>query len=396
MVFQVNGGVAESGMQDPTAPTIGIAEAEGRAKTHLHIIWEWNRFPRYFLSGKSKRFVLHCSLPHETDPHYLTPTQRAVREVKHLKAQMKLADGRLQLKQEELLRVTSELVELKLRFSALQELTCESCGAKIAIPPNLRLDGTKRRKKVRSIPSSYSSGSQDSLDGASVTLRADKPTSLTDSGQFEENSSAKSLRMAPDRTSVDAGILTVECREEYHELKAKYNDRIEELLSQLSLLNRSYGDLRGRYEAAECRLHGLEEERRALVREKEAGENRHGRIYMQAFQQGRETARAERKSELDDLRLQKMPELLKGLKLEESQVDSMQALKHQTACQETVVKGKEGFDPGVTLQFLKSAIFYFITDPENQEGHLKAIESILGYNETEKRKMNKAVKSWWR
>lgn len=50
-------------------------------------------------------------------------------------------------------------------------------------------------------------------------------------------------------------------------------------------------------------------------------------------------------------------------------------------------------DPEVTLQFLKSAIYYFLTDKENSQGHLQAIESILGFTEKEKQNIEKAQKN---
>lgn len=50
-------------------------------------------------------------------------------------------------------------------------------------------------------------------------------------------------------------------------------------------------------------------------------------------------------------------------------------------------------DPEITLQFLKSAIYYFLTDKENSQGHLSAIESILGFSEKEKQAIDKARNS---
>lgn len=50
-------------------------------------------------------------------------------------------------------------------------------------------------------------------------------------------------------------------------------------------------------------------------------------------------------------------------------------------------------DPEITLQFLKSAVYYFLTDRENHNGHLNAIESILGFNETEKLNIDKLYRS---
>lgn len=53
-------------------------------------------------------------------------------------------------------------------------------------------------------------------------------------------------------------------------------------------------------------------------------------------------------------------------------------------------QNKTRVDPEVTLQFLKSAIYYFLTDKENSQGHLNAIESILEFSEQEKYNISKA------
>ncbi|KAG8212733.1 hypothetical protein J437_LFUL019664, partial [Ladona fulva] len=48
-------------------------------------------------------------------------------------------------------------------------------------------------------------------------------------------------------------------------------------------------------------------------------------------------------------------------------------------------------DPTITLQFLKTAVYYFLTDRiENTYDHLSAIESILGFSEQEKSAIEKA------
>lgn len=61
-------------------------------------------------------------------------------------------------------------------------------------------------------------------------------------------------------------------------------------------------------------------------------------------------------------------------------------------------KNKEdALDPEITLQFLKSAIYYFLTDKENLEGHLNAIQSILGFTDSEKLAIDKiyrTAKKW--
>lgn len=50
-------------------------------------------------------------------------------------------------------------------------------------------------------------------------------------------------------------------------------------------------------------------------------------------------------------------------------------------------------DPEITLQFLKSAIYYFLTDRENNQGHLRAIQSILGFTPAEISSIEKARSS---
>lgn len=51
---------------------------------------------------------------------------------------------------------------------------------------------------------------------------------------------------------------------------------------------------------------------------------------------------------------------------------------------------KNKIDPEITLQFLKSAIYYFLTDRENNQGHLRAIQSILGFTPAEISTIEKA------
>lgn len=57
----------------------------------------------------------------------------------------------------------------------------------------------------------------------------------------------------------------------------------------------------------------------------------------------------------------------------------------------TLVESKsKNMDPEVTLQFLKSAFYYFLTDKENHHGHLRAIQSILGFTPAEISNIDKA------
>lgn len=56
---------------------------------------------------------------------------------------------------------------------------------------------------------------------------------------------------------------------------------------------------------------------------------------------------------------------------------------------------RHAMDPEITLQFLKSAIYYFLTDRENHQGHLKAIQSILGFTPQEIANIDRARASYY-
>lgn len=48
-------------------------------------------------------------------------------------------------------------------------------------------------------------------------------------------------------------------------------------------------------------------------------------------------------------------------------------------------------DAEMTLQFLKSAFYYYLTDTSNSSGHLSAILSILRYSENEKKLIERSL-----
>ncbi|CAG0916222.1 unnamed protein product [Notodromas monacha] len=74
----------------------------------------------------------------------------------------------------------------------------------------------------------------------------------------------------------------------------------------------------------------------------------------------------------------------------ETSSDDMAAPVPQGSKQEVKSKAMSApmYDADVTLQFLKSAMFYFLTDRDNQSGHLKAIQSILNFSDKEKQKID--------
>lgn len=72
--------------------------------------------------------------------------------------------------------------------------------------------------------------------------------------------------------------------------------------------------------------------------------------------------------------------------------DVFQAMYKRLAEAQAKSAQKEARDESnaeATLQFLKSAVYYFLTDKENHLGHLRAIESILGFNAEERSNIEK-------
>jgi len=50
-------------------------------------------------------------------------------------------------------------------------------------------------------------------------------------------------------------------------------------------------------------------------------------------------------------------------------------------------------DPAITLKFLRSAIFYLLTDAENWDGHIRAVQNILDFSLEERNLIDKMFKS---
>lgn len=83
-----------------------------------------------------------------------------------------------------------------------------------------------------------------------------------------------------------------------------------------------------------------------------------------------------------------VPQLLHQLQVTQDQLENLRTMYKRLVDAHEAKPSR--VDPEITLQFLKSAIYYFLTDKENTQGHLQAIESILGFTEKEKETIAKA------
>ncbi|XP_068214614.1 protein quick-to-court isoform X8 [Palaemon carinicauda] len=241
--------------------------------------------------------------------------------------------------------------------------------------------------------------------------------------------------------------------DEYHELKEKHNDRVEALLSKLSDANLKYFELRPLYDRSQDKIRELEREMTKLKDELTEAELRHQKMYLQMFLKGQQAAKlqadddqdAEEESQSSLSSTGPMVDLMKQLARTEEELEKMkptghlfqggapllpfplsfpgvlskapcgvpnaalldgnqaiklylqgrrQVLYHREVANRTNNnKYRNGeLDPEVTLQFLKSAIYYFLTDKDNAKGHRRAIESILGYTDSERHLIDKVAK----
>ncbi|CAD6222129.1 GSCOCG00000743001-RA-CDS [Cotesia congregata] len=414
----------------------GSAYSTASACDHAHFALNGTTW-----SGRSRKYVVHCSNYNGDTEQYLTPTQRAARQVRKLQSLLSEARKEVEEKDREILRLTKEVVELRLYKASLNS-------------PDERTDSSEALTVRENNPFSPESPCKDLPEESSNSeiqspctpdkshLATDNSNN-TDSGHFEDDS-IHSKDSVLGASTVDGTTLSDEERkkivdlyeqriEEMHrrhidelqELKEKHNDKVESLLNQLSEVNTRYCELRPSLDTAEVKVRDLEaelertktqlEEQKALFEEQE---ERNKQMYLKMYAKGQEAARLE----LNDPASEQAPEtpnvtvteLLQQLSVTQAELENVKGTNYlpqlhisvaRSQCllsaQEAVSlwvlatrkamyrriiesRNKAAIDPEITLQFLKSAIYYFLTDKENHHGHLNAIESILGFTDNEK------------
>ncbi|XP_054267604.1 protein quick-to-court-like isoform X1 [Macrosteles quadrilineatus] len=189
-------------------------------------------------SGRSKRYVYHCS-PHsmETDD-YLTPTQRTNRTIRKLRNLLKEAQEELADKDREIQRLTKEVLELKL-------LKADSGG------------------EGEEVAVEQSSGGGDAQQPRTPGYSSSPPLipSLTDSGHFEDLNSSQNLQTYINQIKTLESTLESlhrQHQDEIRELKEKHNDKVDSLLQRITDVNDRYYALRPLYEDCKEKLHELE------------------------------------------------------------------------------------------------------------------------------------------
>ncbi|KMY88238.1 uncharacterized protein LOC6740649 isoform X5 [Drosophila simulans] len=431
-------------------------------------------------SGRKMKYVVHCSnYAGQVGPDYLTPTQRAQRQIRRLKELLCIARQDLEQKDTELLRLTREVVELRLfkaslsspeeRSASSDAVTVREAELKTSqdVSPIVDMVGEGNAKGS---PRHLSRQQQQQQQQANHSLQAmqmssEMQSSYADSGHFEDltmssvHSKDSQTQSEACGTSTPDGEADVVCGaggdsarnlENYElqrqelismyehrieelirsqdsatsDLKRSHNDKVEALLQKLAECNTRYSDMVPDYEQAKQRIRELEKQLEDLQRKLVEHEEKQNKMYLHMYQQGQEAERISRADQALDL-AQRQPEskvsineLLHQLQSTQDELENIRASEcrmRECGSNHALLTAKEAIslwvlgarktiyrrlleaqknrthvDPEVTLQFLKSAIFYFLTDKENSQGHLQAIESILEFTDAEKQKISAA------
>ncbi|XP_067121017.1 protein quick-to-court isoform X2 [Centruroides vittatus] len=183
---------------------------------------------------------------------------------------------------------------------------------------------------------------------------------------------------------------------EYQEMKEKYNDRVENLLQKLSDANARYMELRPAFDRAQDKIRQLELQLEEFKKEMAAQEEWHSQMYLKMYRKGQEAAKFEHADEVLEFahtapKRVSVPELLQQLHHTEHELERTKQL-YRCELYKQAAKGNGDRHSEYTLKFLKDAMYYFLTEKDNK-GHLKAIESILDFTDSERLAVSKALKT---
>ncbi|XP_062547725.1 protein quick-to-court isoform X3 [Armigeres subalbatus] len=379
-------------------------------------------------SGRKMKYVVHCSShAGQTGEDYLTPTQRAQRQIRRLKELLSQARIDLEQRDSEILRLTKEVVELRL-FKASLSSPEERSNSSDAV--------TVRENTTNDANTPSSQGISPIVDQADEVVKAsprhhlhnhgihqvqfmdkmstsEMQSSFADSGHFEDITTSSihskdSYVHTQDRAcgsddEIDAEKqrlvemyearieeLVKQHQADEQQIRMSNNDRVEALLQKLAESNSRYCDLVPDYEQAKERIRELEKQLEELHSQLQQQEGKANKIYLHMYTKG-QGAEGQQNAAADMARPSpsrvSVPELMQQLQVTQEELENIRTMYKRLIDAQQV---KNKVDPEVTLQFLKSAIYYFLTDKENSQGHLNAIESILGFSDTEKSNIDKA------
>ncbi|XP_046457196.1 protein quick-to-court-like isoform X1 [Daphnia pulex] len=369
--------------------------------------------------NNSPKFTFHCSTPtNGCQGEYLTPTQRANRTIRQLKSLLKESEANSNYKDFEIQRLTRELVGLRLEHAQCEKRISggdkESDGATHLTAPSLADSG--HFDDLSYHPSQF----KDSF--------AEKDADLYSGGWTAEKNRLTNAYLEKIEN------LTKQHTNEMQDVKSRFTDRLESALTQLSDSNTRYANLLTSHDLTREELERVGKEKVCLRQHIESLERKIAQL--QNDMEERETLEYEtREKELIQIEsltreLAEKTEMISELqsKLEDMSVvtdSSTTPNNDQEDCSETqhlqtVASALEqqeelknscsrkclnkdskddtnhinhpSADPSILLKFLRSAIFYLLTDSENGAEHLRAIQSILEFSPEERYAVERAAR----
>ncbi|GFX76408.1 uncharacterized protein TNCV_5090481 [Trichonephila clavipes] len=403
-----------------------------------------------------KKYVLHCDRHLVKQEEYLTPTQRKDKEIRQLKSalmkQTKNCDEKnmeIERLKDDLRRLQDAIAELQvgkhnIMNSSQESDNLDSLNAKNSSEISFESNDSDRSdiqtvtnnhddsgvSNVMSMSPRNSSEFDDLDTQPNKILTADKAVS-TDISYFDfspvskadPNESEYSLRNVSDASFVDSPSVSMtpdekmalaaapklyqefekffttykeeleqlrsQHKEHYQDLKEGFNVRVDDLLQKLTEANSRYLELRPLFDKTQEKIHSIESQLIEVRKDIETQEDYHNQMYLKMYRKGQETARLEQADEALDFspHLSKrvsVPDLLRQLHQLEMELDQTKQLYREAA------RGMGDRQAEYTLRFLKDAVFYFLTKKDKE--HLKAIQSILGFTDTERMAVAKAMK----
>lgn len=291
----------------------------GSAATAASVDVGYAPFNGTTFSGKSMRYVLHCS-SHAglSGEEYLTPTQRAQKQIRRLKNLLSHAKKDLDKKDSEIFHLTKEVVELRLykasicspdeksnssevvtirenaEESATQVTPKQTCRGYDVTDSPLFKDQTPTRCHNEMQGSFTDSGHFDDLTNSSlhskesVHMLTHEASCMTELGDFDEE--RRSLIAYYEKKIEDVMRAHVG---ETQELKEAHNDKVEALLQKLADVNNGYCELLPNYEQAKDKIHSLEKQLEEASKQLQDEEDKHKTVYLQMYNKGVEAAKFE-------------------------------------------------------------------------------------------------------
>lgn len=256
----------------------------------------------------------------QTGNDYLTPTQRAQRQIRRLRELLAQARTDLENKDSEILRLTKEVVELRL-FKASLGSPDDRSNSSDAVTVRENND-PKTSTDVSPIVDMADEGLKTSPKHNQIHLM-DKLTtvnemhsSFADSGHFEDMTTSsihsKDSYAAPKLLHKDNSFehqreqlismyekrieeLIREHETEKQDVKRSHNDRIEALLQKLSECQTRYSDLMPDYEVAKEKIRELELKLDELQLKLNDQEEEKNKMYLAMYTKGQETEQPEKR-----------------------------------------------------------------------------------------------------